>query len=210
MITTARLCIAALLVSMSLIAGCAAPVKEQAETKFLSDYSKLEETKEKAMRYVSPKLANYSTFMIDDVVLLYTPDSDKPVFTDEEVDDIKTRIIGSLTAALSKDGAYKMAYAPAPGVGRIRIGITKLDATTGALNVIAAIKVTGAGLGGMAIEGELVDAMSGEQIAAALRWGSGSRVLRAGFTHTGDAMILAEHWAKDFRKRLDEAHGVAK
>jgi len=208
MITTARLWSAALIVSLSLIAGCAAPVKEQAEAGFLSDYSKLEEADDNAMRYVSPKLADYSTFMIDDVVLLYTPDPDKPEFTDEEVEEIKTRIIGSLTAALSKDGAYKMAYAPAPGVGRIRVGITKLDATTGALNVVVAIKATGAGLGGIAIEGELVDSMSGEQIVAAMRWGSGSRVLRAGFTHTGDAMILAEKWAKDFRERLDAAHGV--
>lgn len=209
MITTARLCIAALLVSMSLIAGCAAPVKEQAEAGFLSDYSKLEDADDNATRYVSPKLANYSTFMIDDVELLYTLDPNKPVFTAEEVEEIKTRIIGSLTAAISKDGAYKMAYAPAPGVGRFRIGITKLDDTTGAMNVLIWTKVTGAGLGGLAIEGELVDSMSGEQIVAATRWGSGSRVLRAGFTHTGDAMILAEKWAKDFRKRLDAAHGVA-
>lgn len=208
MITTARLGSAAILVSLSLIAGCATPVKEQEYTGFLSDYGKLEETEDNAMRYVSPRLADYNTFMIDDVELLYTLDSEDPVFTDEQVEEIKTRIIGSLTAALSKDGAYKMAYAPAPGVGRFRIGITKLDDTTGAMNVLIWTKVTGAGLGGLAIEGELVDSMTGEQIVAATRWGSGSRVLRAGFTDTGDAMILAEKWAKEFRERLDKAHGV--
>jgi len=210
MITTARLWSAALIVSLSLVAGCAAPVKEQAQAGFLSDYSKLEDADDNATRYISPKLANYSTFMIDDVEILYTEDSEDPVFTDEQVEDIKTRIIGSVTAALSKDGAYKMAYAPAPGVGRIRVGITKLDETTGALNVLIWTKVTGAGLGGLAIEAEMVDSMSGEQIVAATRWGTGSRVLRAGFTDTGDAMILAEKWAKEFRKRLDKAHGVSK
>lgn len=208
MITTARLCIAASLVSLSLVAGCAAPVKEQAQAGFLSDYSKLEAADDNATRYFSPKLADYKTFMIDDVELLYTLDPDKPVFTDEQVEEIKTRIIGSLTAALSEDDAYKIAYAPAPGVARIRIGITKLDATTGALNVIVWTKVTGAGLGGLAIEAEVIDSMSGEQIAAATRWGSGSRVLRAGFTDTGDAMILAKKWANDFRERLDALQGT--
>lgn len=49
--------------------------------------------------------------------------------------------------------------------------------------------------------------MTGEQLAAAVRWGSGSRVLRAGFTHTGDAKILFGKWAKDIRKSIDSAHG---
>jgi len=49
--------------------------------------------------------------------------------------------------------------------------------------------------------------MTGEQLAAVSQWGSGSRILRAGFTHTGDAKILMDRWAKDLRKMIDEAHG---
>ncbi len=59
----------------------------------------------------------------------------------------------------------------------------------------------------LAFEGEVVDSITGEQIGAAIRWGSGSRVLRAGFTHTGDAKIVMNRWAKDFRDRIDGAHG---
>ena len=57
------------------------------------------------------------------------------------------------------------------------------------------------------MEGEVVDSVTGEQIAAVIRWGSGSRLLRAGFTHTGDAKILMNRWAKDLRERIDEEHG---
>jgi hypothetical protein len=57
------------------------------------------------------------------------------------------------------------------------------------------------------MEGELVDSVTGEQIGAVIRWGSGSRILRAGFTHTGDAKIVIDRWAKSLRVRIDEAHG---
>jgi len=66
------------------------------------------------------------------------------------------------------------------------------------------------GLGGASFDGKAVDSVSGQQIAAAVRWGSGSRILRAGFTRSGDAKILINRWIKQFRKRLDEAHGVSK
>jgi len=75
------------------------------------------------------------------------------------------------------------------------------------LNLTIYTKITGAGLGGAAMEGELVDSMTGEQLAAVSQWGSGSRILRAGFSHTGDAKILMDRWAKALRKMIDEAHG---
>ncbi len=57
------------------------------------------------------------------------------------------------------------------------------------------------------VEGEVVYSMTGDKIEAVSRFGSGSRILRAGFTHTGDDKILMNRWAKDLRKRLDDAHG---
>ena len=97
--------------------------------------------------------------------------------------------------------------APGPGTARLHIGITDVDDTIGALNLTIYTKITGAGLGGAAMEGEMVDSVTGEQIVAVIRWGSGSRILRAGFTHTGDAKILMDRWAKGLRQRIDEAHG---
>ncbi|MEM9183296.1 MAG: DUF3313 family protein, partial [Pseudomonadota bacterium] len=63
-------------------------------------------------------------------------------------------------------------------------------------------KATGAGLGGVAIEMEVSDSQTGAELLAVVRWGSGSRVLRAGFTRLGDAKIQVGRWARDFRDLL--------
>jgi hypothetical protein len=92
----------------------------------------------------------------------------------------------------------------------VRLAITDVDATIGALNVTSYTKVTGAGLGGAAIEGEIVDAMTGEQLGATIRWGGGSRFGRAGYTKLGDAKIILKRWADHLRDHLDEMHGLGK
>ena len=53
------------------------------------------------------------------------------------------------------------------------------------------------------MEGEMVDSLTGEQLDAWIRWGSGSRVARAGFTRLGDAKLQIDRWTKDMRKRID-------
>ena len=198
--------IAGLLLPMLIIAGCAAPVQEQQESGFLQDYSRLVETDDSSYVYVGPKLGNYSTFMIDPVALLFTQDPDDPQFDEAEMSDIKEFVITEMTEALTRDNAYQVVETPAPGVGRIRIGITDIDASTGIYNVLIYTKITGAGLGGIATESEVVDSITGEQLAAAIHWGSGSRILRAGFTRAGDAKILIARWVKLARTAMDEAH----
>ena len=69
------------------------------------------------------------------------------IFTDEEIDEIKKYFVDEMTEALTKgDDAYKIVTATGPGVARIRIDITELDETIGALNVTIYTKVTGLGL----------------------------------------------------------------
>lgn len=191
---------------LSLVTGCAAPVQEQEQSGFLKDYSNLVKTGESSHEYAGPNLGKYSSFMIDPVALLFTQDPDDPQFNQAELEDIKDFVNAELTKALTKDGAYKVVDSPAPGVARFRVGITSMDASDGAYNVLFYTKVTGAGLGGVATESELVDSITGEQLSASIRWGSGSRVLRAGFTHAGDAKILIARWIKKARTKLDEAH----
>jgi hypothetical protein len=48
--------------------------------------------------------------------------------------------------------------------------------------------------------------VTGKQLAAVVRWGTGSRVLKAGITHMGDAKIAIDRWAKDLRAQIDEAN----
>jgi hypothetical protein len=189
-----------------MVAGCV-PVKDPGRTGFLSDYSKLEEIAENHLVYDSGNLGDYSKFIIEPVALVYRQAKEKQVFTDEELQDLQTHFATKVREALTEDDGYQVVEAIAPGTARLHIGITDVDDTIGVLNLSIYTKITGAGLGGAAMEGEMVDSVTGVQIAAVIRWGSGSRIGRAGFTHTGDAKRVINRWAKDLRERIDEAHG---
>ena len=198
------ICFGAIISTMA--AGCAT-VGDPGRSGFLSDYSKLEEIAENHLIYDSGNLGGYSNFIIERVAMVYSQPEEKRVFDDEELEDLQTHFQNAVQEALTKDNGYQVVEAPGPGTARLHIGITDVDDTIGALNITIYTKITGAGLGGAAMEGEMVDSVTGEQIVAVIRWGSGSRILRAGFTHTGDAKILMDRWAKGLRERIDEAHG---
>ena len=192
---------------LSVLATACATVQDPGQSGFLSDYSKLEEIDENHLLYDSGKMGNYSKFIIEPIAMLYRQPEEKRIFDDEELEDLQVHFKTAIIEALTEDDGYQVVQVAGPGTARIHIGITAVDDTIGALNISIYTKITGAGLGGAAFEGEVVDSITGEQIAAVSRWGSGSRVLRAGFTHTGDAKILMDRWAKHLRERIDEAHG---
>ncbi len=189
-----------------LAAGCAT-VQDPGQSGFLSDYSNLEEIDENQLLYDSGNMGNYSKFIIEPIAMLYRQPEEKRIFDDEELEGLQAHFKTAIIEALTEDDGFQVVELAGPGTARIHLGITDVDDTIGALNISIYTKITGAGLGGAAFEGEVVDSMTGEQIAAVSRWGSGSRILRAGFTHTGDAKILMDRWAKELRKRLDAAHG---
>ncbi len=197
---------AALLVGLIFAAGCAGV--EQAEyTGFLSDYSNLEEMEEGFLFYSAGKSGSYDKFIIEPVTLLFTPDEVDPHFSDDELLELQDYFRNAVVEEFERDNGYEVVAIPGPRTARIRMGITDVKRTIGALNVTIYTKVTGAGIGGASAEGEMVDSVTGEQLAAAIRWGGGSRILKAGFTEMGDAKIAINKWAKDLRKLMDQAHG---
>jgi hypothetical protein len=199
--------VAAIVASAALLVSCAAPVRQPEQSGFLSDYSGLQKVEGNRLLFASGKMGQYSGFIIDPVMMLYRPPEEDRMFSDKELTGLQEYFHKSAEEALTKGDGYEVVSDPGPGVARLRIAITDVDDTVGVLNVTMYTKITGAGLGGLAGEGELVDAVTGEQIVAAIRWGSGSRVLRAGYKHTGDAEILICRWTKQLRAELDAAHG---
>lgn len=199
-----------LVIATIVLSACAAPVKAPQQTEFLSDYARLNEVEREFLAYAGDRVGDYDRFLIEPVVMLYDPEKGGKVeFTDEELQALKQFIHDKLSESLTQgNSGYRIVDEPGPGVALIRISIHDLHETLGALNVSLITKATGAGLGGVCTEAELVDSMSGEQLAAAVRWGSGSRVLRAGFTHTGDAKILIVRWAKEIREYIDHLNSV--
>ena len=195
--------------------GACATVDEPEQTGFLSDYSKLERDTDNRWLYSASKTSEYSKFYIEPVAILFEPKED-PEFSPDELEQLKTHLIVRLTKRLTEDEGYEVVSGPGPGVASFRLGITEVDSSIAALNMSVYTRVTGAGLGGIAAEGEIVDSMTGEQLAAAIRWGSGSRVvgrttqvLEGEISKLGDAKIVIDRWARDIRQRIDEAHGRA-
>lgn len=185
--------------------GACATIDEPEQTGFLSDYSKLERDSDNQWLYSQAKTAEYSKFRIEPVAVLIEPEGEAK-FTPEEIEELKAHFIDKMTAALTKDNGYEVVSEPGPGVASFRLAITEIDASIAALNITIYTKVSGAGLGGIAAEGEIVDSVTGEQLAAAIRWGAGSRVMRAGLSKLGDAKLVIDKWAADIRKRIDQAH----
>lgn len=188
------------------LCACTNPVTLDDQTGFLSDYSKLERVDDYILRYTGGTLGKYSSFIVDPVVITFRQDPDDQVFTDEELSKITVYYSDAVKRALSDNDGYLIVEEPGLGVAKIRLGITDIDETIGLLNIAVFTKVTGLGLGGASFEGELVDTFSGEQIGAVIRWGTGSRFLKAGITHMGDAKIAIDRWAGDLRLQIDAAH----
>lgn len=197
-----------LVVFATALFACAAPVKEQEHAGFISDYSTLRKVKDSAYLYTGPRVKEYSLFMIEGPQMLFdneTADGERQ-FSDDELQELIAYFRVRLEKALTEDDGYTIVDQPAPGVATIRLAITALDATVGALNITIYTKVTGAGLGGAAMEGEMVDSVTREQLAAAVQWGNGSRILRAGITKLGDAKLQINQWTANLRRRIDAAH----
>ncbi len=186
------------------IAACATPIKEPEPSGFLTDYSSLQAVSENHLQALNPALAHYHQFVIERPIVLYKPDEGGDEFSADELDELKDHIVGQFASRLGKDEVYQVVDEPGPDIARLRFVITDLDATDGLLNISFITKATGAGLGGIAMEMEASDSISGEQLLGAVRWGTGSRVLRAGITRLGDAKIQTSRWARDFRQLLDE------
>ncbi len=190
------------------VSACAT-IDEPEQTGFLSDYSKLERGADDQWRYSDAKVGEYAKFYIEPVAILFEQKED-PEFSPDEIEELKTHLLVRLTESLTEDDGYEVVSEPGPGVATFRMGITEVDASIAALNITIYTKITGAGLGGIAAEGELIDSMTGEQLAAAIRWGGGSRILRAGLSKLGDAKIVIDRWSRDFRERIDAAHAGAR
>ena len=159
------------------------------------------------MFYTAGKSGDYDKFIIEPVALLFTPNEVDPHFSDDELLELQDYFRNAVVEEFERDNGYEIVATPGPRTARIRMGITDVKRTIGALNITIYTKVTGAGIGGASAEGEMVDSISGEQLAAAIRWGGGSRILKAGFTEMGDAKIAIRKWAKDLRELMDRAHG---
>jgi hypothetical protein len=190
---------------VGMMSGCASKPQE---TGFLSTYKNLEPADGNLLRYTAPnsEIAKYSKLIVDPVTSkFYDPKSAKSI-KPEELAKMEQAFYAELTKDLT-DAGFDLVGDPGPDVGRIRLAITDVKAGTPALNVIPQTKLTGLGLGAVSAEFELVDSVTGQQIAAAIDSDTGSRLSFSGLSKWGDAQAVLKGWAKKITERLKAARG---
>jgi hypothetical protein len=174
---------------------CGCGPQEPRATGFLSDYSHLKPETEYRFRYFpfDNRLARYSAFIVDPVELRLDDNTKMELGEDEELEKLRVYLQDALVETLGR--RYRVAnVTPGPGVGRIRAALTHLK------------KGAPFTIGGAAIEAELLDTQTGEQVVAILENQQVRRRSGGGFSEWDDAKGVIDDWAQRFYDKLEEAH----
>ena len=198
-----RTCVLMVAVSciMVVICGCGG---EQAKTGFLDDYSQLQKESDSSLRYANNEaLKSYSSFIVDDVTIFFHKGAkSKGKLTLQQLADLSNYLHSKILEAVQGAGK-NVVYQPAAGVARIRVALTDIG-KTGAINILPQASLLGMGIGGASMEAEIVDSVTGKQIAAVVESKQGGRIP---FTNLGNwtaAKKVMDSWAERFQKRLSE------
>ncbi|MHC5111987.1 MAG: DUF3313 domain-containing protein [Planctomycetota bacterium] len=186
------------LMCFTVLTGCApkAPI-----TGYLSDYSNLRKDKDDALRFISPDLRNYNSFMIEPVQV--RAQKDPPVLKPEERAEIAQYLKDALAKAL-KEAGFALAENPDVGVAIVRMAITDVDKSKWYLNIHPASKLSGAGAGGAAMEGEVIDSVTGVQLAGVVQATRGNQFDLTNFSGLDGIKDVVDRWAQRAGERLQE------
>lgn len=188
---------AALLISAIQMIGCASTPLPM--TGFLNDYSNLAKGKDGALRYIDPALRNYSRFIVEPVQIRTqrTP----PVLKPKERAEVARYMRDKLLNVLREDG-FQLTETADSGVAMIRVAITDVQLSKWYLNLSPVTKVTGAGTGGASMEGEIVDSVTGKQLAAVVQSGKGNQFELDTFSKLDDVKDVIDRWSRAAGDRL--------
>jgi hypothetical protein len=226
-----------LLVSLLLLMGLTTqaqdPSKQQEqllseESGFLGDsYSKLQPDPKNAnlLSYWKNKdvFKTSSKFILDPVTVYLLPEAQKRGIDPEQLAQLAQYFTKAIKDELTGSGRYEVVTEPGPGVMVLRAAITNVEPTGGKENAAlkgaetaathavapgASLLVPRLSVGKVAIEGEIVDSVSGEVVAAFMSSKSGRRYFSGlkAYEKWGDIDAAFRSWAKNFRERLDKAH----
>jgi hypothetical protein len=168
---------------------------------FLADYSHLEAQDDGSLRYLGPKMREYNSYILDPIEI--REQKSPPVLTPQQSADVAKYFNQSLAKELTRRG-YHVVNEPAVGVARVRIAITGVQKSTWWMNLHPASKLSGVGTGGAAMEGEVIDSVTGEQLAAAIQGGKGSQFELDTFSQLDDVKDAIDGWTKRMGERLDQ------
>ncbi len=192
-----------LVIAVSTLGGCGASAPMR--TGFLSDYSNLTKRSDTSYRYIASgnRLASYDRFIIEPVRVYYHGGSAR--VPGSETQKLANYLRSAIVKAISD--RYPVVNQPGRGVARVRIALTDVKKSTWWMNIHPGSKLTGSGTGEAAMEGELLDSLTNEQIVALVESQRGNQFELDQFSEYDDVKDVMDDWAQRFRTRLDEAHG---
>jgi len=204
-------------ITLGFLAGVSGCLDSASNTGYFSDYSKLNEVngleaiEGSTFRYTDSLInVKYKGFILDPVVVQFQAESKAAVAESkgklkiQDVNDLVNYFYSAIIDAINESG-YKIVYKAGAGVARIRVAITDLRKTNIVFAAVPTARVTtGLGVGGAAIESEMVDSVSGKQITACVESKPGSRIPFTGLSDWGGAKHAMDEWVSQFRKQLAE------
>ncbi len=195
------------LVGLVVVAGCVS--SKITRSGFLKNYDDFTGSKQNPGMLMDnrnlAKLNDYNKYIIDPVVIDFENKNKK----DPVPQDVQQEVAAFLRDEVVKglQDKYQIVDTPGPGVLRIRLAITDIEARKPYLNAASLIKLAEAGVSGASMEVELVDSVTGEPIAAAIDYRKASEWdISNGLIEWGFAKDVCADWAKMFRERLDSGY----
>jgi hypothetical protein len=168
-------------------------------------------------------LKNSNKFILDPVIVYLLPEAQQRGIDPEQLAKLTQYFAKAITDELTGSGHYELVTDPGPGVMVLRAAITNVEpngaktnaAVKGAAMAASTAVAPGASMlvprisvGKVAIEGQIVDSVSGDVMVAFMTSKSGRRYFSGlkAYQKWGDIEAAFRAWAKGFRERLDKAH----
>ena len=169
-------------------------------------------------------LQSSNTFWVQPVRVYLVPEARRRDIPREQLHKLSEYFTKAIKDELT-EGHYRLVSRPGPGVKKLRFAITNVQPNGNKKNMVATgateammygATPPGTGLlvprltvGRVSIEGEMVDSQSGDVDMAFMTAKSGRRFFSGlkAFQKWGDIDAAFRGWAKNFRVRLDKAHG---
>lgn len=103
-----------------------------------------------------------------------------------------------------QEGGCQIVTQPDFNVARVWFAITEVNKTKWYLNLHPATKATGEGMGGEAMEAEVVDSISGEQLGTDIQTKHASQSRLNVFSTLDDVKKVIDKWAEPAGTRMKE------
>ncbi|HQP10609.1 MAG TPA: DUF3313 domain-containing protein [Candidatus Omnitrophota bacterium] len=189
------------------LAGCATKQLKLTETGFLSSYADLQADKESKGMYVfiNPNVQiaeNYDKIVIAPVQFELDPTVKQHAMTDEDQKKLADYFVGKLKERLAKN--YTVTDQPGEGALLFRTAITDVLPNKVYLNLHWSTTLLGGGIGGAALEAELVDSITGDRIISFVDARKGRKLnYTKGLTKWGHTQEVLGIWADLMVENLD-------